>query len=268
MNESNLQGLAISVGNTRTSFGLFDGKTLAESRSIANASVEAVVDAVAKMAEGLKGAERPIVAIATVNPMVSSPLVDRLSSLLDLQMHIIGDDVPPPIEQATDPATRTGADRLLAAAAAFDVVRQACVIIDVGTAITVDFVDGVGVFQGGAIAPGPRLMLRSLHQAAAQLPEVELERPDMSESFGKNTREAMLSGVFFGLRGFVRAIAEHYAEAYGGYPQIIATGGDARYLFEGDDFVEHIVDDLVLRGIAIACQAALADVSADGGEEA
>jgi pantothenate kinase type III len=105
-------------------------------------------------------------------------------------------------------------------------------------------------------------MLRSLHEHTAALPDVQLARPAsigaaIDDPFGRNTAEAMLNGAFFGVRGLVRALAERYAEAYQAYPQIVATGGDAELLFEGDDLVEHIVPDLALRGIVAACRAAV-----------
>jgi type III pantothenate kinase len=120
--------------------------------------------------------------------------------------------------------------------------------------VTVDFVDGQGVFQGGAIAPGLNLMLRALHEHTAALPSVKYERPDDGMTFGKDTRGAMLLGVHAAVTGLVRALCERYSEFFGAYPQIIATGGDARALFEGDDLVEHIVPDLTLLGIEAACR--------------
>ena len=95
-----------------------------------------------------------------------------------------------------------------------------------------------------------------------------MSRPDDAEAFGKNTRQAMLNGVFYGARGMVRLLIERYAESYGAYPQIIATGGDARLLFGDDELIEHIADDLVLRGVAIACEAALGEIEAESGDTA
>ncbi|MBL0922211.1 MAG: type III pantothenate kinase, partial [Phycisphaerales bacterium] len=118
---------------------------------------------------------------------------------------------------------------------------------------------------------GATLMLRSRREHTAALPEVALERPvsassEEADPFGRNTREAMLNGAFYGVRGLVRALVERYAEAYQAYPRVVATGGDAPLLFEGDDLVEVIVPDLALRGIAACCRAAIegADLPPNG----
>jgi len=130
------------------------------------------------------------------------------------------------------------------------------VVIDAGTAVTVDFVDGQGTFHGGAIAPGCQMQLDGMHHRTAMLPEVKFVPPD-PEPFGANTRQAMLHGVYYGVRGMVRHLIERYAEHYQAYPHIIATGGDAHMLFDEDELIEHIDDDLPLRGIAAACRLAL-----------
>jgi type III pantothenate kinase len=130
--------------------------------------------------------------------------------------------------------------------------------------MTVNFVDGEGTFQGGVIAPGLRMALRALHEHTAGLPELEFEAPGAEAWIGKDTREAMLQGVYHGARGLVRQVVERFAEVYEGYPAVVACGGDARVLFEGDDFVDRVVPDLVLRGIALAYRHA---VMADGADD-
>ena len=93
--------------------------------------------------------------------------------------------------------------------------------------------DGQGTFHGGAIAPGARMQLRALHEGTAALPEVALAAPD-DDAFGRSTSQAMLHGVYHGVRGLVWKLVERYAEAYGAFPQVVATGGDAELLFRGD----------------------------------
>jgi len=155
-----------------------------------------------------------------------------------------------PIGRQLDPESLVGVDRLLNAAAAYDTAKQACVVVDAGTAVTIDFVDGEGTFHGGAILPGVRMMLQALDEKTAQLPEVGFKPP--AEAIGHNTAEAMLTGVFHGVRGAVRELTEKYAEQYGAYPRVIATGGDAPALFEGYELVEDIVPELTLQGLSVA----------------
>src|SRR6185503_5698731 len=80
--------------------------------------------------------------------------------------------------------------------------------------------------------------------------------PD-NEPFGRNTTQAMLQGVYHGIRGMVQRLVERYAEHYEAYPLVIATGGDAATLFEGDPFIDRIVPELTLLGIAVAAKHAL-----------
>jgi len=198
--------------------------------------------------------------VASVNPVAERALLASVADLDGLTVRRMGHDLPIPQPHMLGDDHTTGQDRLLNALAAYDLFKEACAVVDAGTAITVDFVDGEGVYHGGAIAPGGRLQLQSLHDGTASLPVVALARPeDESNTFAKTTPDAMLHGVYFGVRGMVRTLVERYAERFGAYPHVIATGGDAALFFEDDDFVEVIVPDLTLRGIALTTVAAVAD---------
>jgi type III pantothenate kinase len=224
--------MALAVGNTRARFGLVQHTTVHDP-----APLDAAHD----------------VLLASVNPPAADALADHLESAHGLDVHRFGKDLPIPIALALDDASTVGQDRLLCALAAYSKAKQACIVIDAGTAITIDFVDGQGIFQGGVIAPGLRMMLASLHHHTASLPALDLMKPDDARgAFGKDTKHAMLLGVRNAAIGLARYTAERYAEAYEAYPQIIATGGDAAMLFDNDGVVEHIVPDLQLQGIAEA----------------
>jgi type III pantothenate kinase len=247
--------LAITVGNTRTRFGLFRGSDLVEPVSMLNDDVDALVRAILRTAEGEHGV--PMV-IASVN----HPLADRLETALeDSQpgdVYRVGRDLAVPVTHTLDDATTVGQDRLLCAFGAWSRAKQACVVIDAGTAITVDFIDGEGTFHGGVIAPGIRMMLASLHGGTAALPSLDFTTPDPDRGpFGKDTRHAMLLGVQCAAQGLVHLVIERYAEHYEAYPQIVATGGDAAALFENDPIIEHVVPDLQLVGVLETCRAEL-----------
>ncbi len=250
--------IAISVGNTRTQIGRFEDRSLEHTERIANADLPQIVEVILR--EWRRIAEQPRAAIALAS--VNEPLAKRLHSTIEdqagVEVYRVGDDLPVPIGQQLDPETLTGLDRLLNAAAAFETLKQACIIVDAGTAVTVDFVDGEGTFHGGAIAPGARMQLHALHENTDALPEVEFQPPQRDEAFGRSTSQAMLQGVFYGIRGMVWRLAEQYAQRYGAFPTIIATGGDAQVLFYDDELIDRIVPDLTLMGIAAAARHALA----------
>lgn len=230
--------------------------------SLGNGDLGAVTQAVL----GLRGSlaetnPRPIV-MASVNDSFADQLASALKDQLSEDVYRVGLDLPIPVQCDLAPETMTGVDRLLNAAAAYDVLKQACILVDAGTAVTVDFVDGDGTFHGGAIAPGGRMQLAALHEHTEELPELDFAAPE-PEAFGRSTTQAMLKGVHCGIQGLVRILAEQYADHYGAYPTIVATGGDAETLFRGDELIDRIVPDLTLRGIAVAARHAMAATSGE-----
>lgn len=258
MLEDSIGLLAIVVGNTNTRIATFESREPSRAEVAPNSGVDALVAKVLAFDESLPDDRECAVVLASDNPPITAKLVDALAPKLKHELHQVGVDLEIPIPRAIDAKTRPGQDRLLNALAAFDLTQQACAVIDVGTAVTVDFVDGQGVFQGGAIAPGATMMLRALHEQTAALPKIALARPQESP-FGKNTEQAMLNGVFYGLRGAVRLLVERYAEAYEAYPRVIATGSDAPLLFSDDPFIERIVPDLTLRGLEVSFRRMVAE---------
>lgn len=249
--------LAIDVGNTRTQVGRFEAGALKESERFPNSDIAAMLQTAASWWNQLDK-ETAAIVMASVNDANADRLSSALEDQLSTDIYRIGTDVPIPIGQQLDPETITGVDRLLNAAAAYDRVKQACVIVDAGTAVTVDFVDGAGTFHGGAIAPGASMQLHALHEHTAALPDLPFRAPD-NEAFGRNTAQAMYQGVFHGIRGMVQRLVEQYAESYGAFPMVIATGGDAAVLFENEQLIDRVVPDLTLMGIAAAAKYALAD---------
>lgn len=258
-----LELVAVSVGNTRTRVGLFRGRQLEQSAALPNADLPAIVRAI--VGAPVKSESAPLV-LASVNNPVADELLGSVSDSIRKrggEVYRFGRDLTIQIPNTLTDDTTVGQDRLLNALGAWSRAQQACIVVDAGTAITVDFVDGQGTFHGGAIAPGLNLMLRALHEHTANLPQLTFEPPPESPPFGKDTREAMLVGVQGAARGLVRHLAERYSEFYEAYPQIIATGGDARALFENDDLVEHLVPDLTLIGIQAACAVELDSADED-----
>lgn len=233
--------LAIAVGNTRVRWAVFAGRELTPGGAEPHAGA---VDA-------LRGAAMQAcpdaVAIASVNDAVAVRIEAALAGL-GVPVSRVGRDVIPPLRHTLEDASTLGIDRALNALAAFSLVESAVAVIDAGTAITVDFVDGEGTFHGGAIAPGVHMMLRALHEQTAALPALTFQ-PGVIGPFGKDTPQAMQLGVLAAARGLVRGMVEQFAEHYEAYPRVLATGGDAAALFGDDEFVERVVPDLQLIGV-------------------
>jgi type III pantothenate kinase len=252
--------VALAVGNTRTRVGLFERGELRDATSVPNTDPRAIVEACRAHALERHGLQA---IVATVHREMAAQIAQQLRGVLDDEVVWIGKDVPIPLTHTLDDASTLGQDRALCALAAYARAKQACVIVDAGTAITVDFVDGEGTFHGGVIAPGLNLMLASLHEHTSALPAL-IYSPPLPSPFGKDTRHAMLLGAQAAARGLVRFQLDAYAEFYEAYPQLIVTGGDAPQLFGDDPLVDHIVPDLQLLGIAEALSRMMADDEHEG----
>ncbi len=155
-----------------------------------------------------------------------------------------------PLEVNVESTAKVGTDRLLAAVGS-DRLRNdgvPAIVVDAGSAITVDLLSADGVFQGGAILPGVSLQLRSLAQDTDALPRV-LPTDATSEvaALGKTTETAIQSGVLLGVTSAVQAIAARLARTVATVPRIFVTGGDRRRFADLPN--SEVVEDLVALGI-------------------
>jgi type III pantothenate kinase len=162
-----------------------------------------------------------------------------------------------PIAVQVDYPERVGLDRLAAAVAA-NVLREprrSAIVVDAGSAITVDLVDAAGAFQGGAILPGFKMSAEALFSAADLLPLALLEPlSDPPSAIGKNTDAAIRSGLFWGAVGAVRELIDRVGREQSPAPQVFITGGDLRRLAEQLENSVEFVPHMVLAGIAAAAR--------------
>ena len=151
-----------------------------------------------------------------------------------------------------------GADRLLGAWTARVVVGAPCIVVDVGTATTIDVVDADGAFVGGAILPGPSLGMRALARGTALLPPVPLEPP--ASAIGRDTVEAIAAGVVLGHHEAIGGLVGRMTDELGGdrRPMVVLTGGDAGVL-GSPGWVDRFEPDLLLRGLGALAEPADAD---------
>jgi type III pantothenate kinase len=247
--------LAASIGNTRTRLGAFVEGDLIEVATFQNQRDGKIADAIVHAFKPLQEKDDTIVLLSSVNADAAARVETQLEAYTRRPIQHVERDMTIPIGRQLDPEAMVGEDRLLNAAAAYDVLKQACVVVDAGTAITVDFVDGNGTFHGGAIAPGTQIMLDALNNRTAQLPEIDFAVP--VEAIGHNTIEAMRTGIYYAMRGMVRELVEQYAKHAGTFPLVVVTGGDGNLLFRGWDLVDRVVPDLTLRGMAVTMRVAM-----------
>jgi len=173
------------------------------------------------------------------------------------------------LENQCSPPEETGDDRLLAARGALELFGEACVVVDAGTALTVDAVrpaaarsspgESRGCFLGGAIAPGPELMAAALARGGARLECIE-PRPGVA-ALGRGTTAALEAGVVLGFRGAARELVGA-VEADAGWRDapVVLTGGARGLLLEPEPFLERSIreePELVQRGLLWACRRVL-----------
>lgn len=249
--------IVIDIGNTTISMGTWFKDQVKSPLSIPTQDQTAFNDTFVAHLDSTPKEQAAAVIIASVVPYVLERIRVMVLAMTEKDALVIGDNIPLPMEVEVKDAKAIGVDRVCQAAAAFEQIQTGCTVISLGTAVTVDLVNDEGVLLGGAILPGLRMQLQSLHEHTAVLPEAPLEFPQFP--YGRNTIEAIQTGVCRGLVGTVREIVEGYASHLNRWPHVIATGGDVEIIQPHCDFVDTFVSHLSLRGIGLAYTKYLVD---------
>lgn len=236
--------LALDLGNSALKGGLVAGGVVHAPFRIPHDS--AAPDALEAALRALP--RRPDRArLVSVVPQKNAAVVAAVAEVLGARLEIVhtGSRWPFTIGYAT-PQT-LGLDRPAACAGAYR-AGHALVVVDAGTALTLDVVTAGGVYLGGAIAPGPALLMQSLARGTAQLPEVPLERP--ASPIGRSTVEGLQSGVMGLFVEGVRGLLHQMLATLGPPADVVATGGWASMLAEAIPEIGAVRPSLVLEGVA------------------
>jgi type III pantothenate kinase len=242
------QLLVIDIGNTSVALGIWDHGEIRTASTVACSEFDSMREVIEDYWMEL-GASKRIVACSVV-PARLEQLKTIAAYVIGEKMLVVGDEVPVPIDAKIEKPESVGMDRLCCAAAAYATESRACVVADLGTAITVDCVDDEGHFIGGAIFPGLGLQAGVLAERTALLPQIAIERP--SGPLGQDTEQAIRSGIFHGSIGAIRRLVESYSEILGHWPALFLTGNDAPLVAEALEIADRVVPDLCLRGVALA----------------
>lgn len=247
--------LVIDAGNTNIVFAVHDGETVrAEWRAVTETTRTADEYAVMLLPllqlQGLNLADVDSAIIATVVPAALFDLKLLCRRYFKCDPLIVGDpNVELGIKIQTDRPGAVGADRIVNAIAAHAVHKGALIVVDFGTATTFDIVSAEGDYEGGVIAPGANLSAEALHQAAAMLPRVAVERTQAV--IGKDTEPAMRSGLFWGYIGLIEGLVARIKEEYGKPMTVIATGGLASVFYKQTSAIDFLDPDLTIRGLVL-----------------
>ncbi len=252
--------IVIDIGNTSTSLGTWRGNKIKTPLSVGTNDTTEFDKALRAHVEVTSNGGPAAAAISSVVPEALARFARLVELHLGKKPLVVGETIPFPIDVAVSDRKAIGTDRVCQAAAAFEQLQTGCTVVAFGTAVTVDLIDDDGTLLGGAILPGLELQLRALHEHTALLPDVA--RAITKLPFGRNTVEAIQTGVCRGIAGAVRELVESYATHLNRWPQVVATGGDAPFLQQYCDFVDTFVSHLVLRGVGCAYSKHLADMGA------
>jgi type III pantothenate kinase len=252
--------LALDIGNTNVTVGLFRaGALLATRRAATNArattdEVELLLDGLLRL-DGIAIADLDAIALASVVPALTGA-VEMIAERRDRPLLVAGAGTVP-LAVRVDRPDDVGADRLVNALAAARLHGTPAIVVDFGTATTLDCVASDGAYVGGAIAPGLELGLEALAARTAKLPRIELRAPD--RAIGRDTVSAMQSGTIFGYQalaaGLLARVRGELADANDVAPadvRAILTGGlSAAPWARALEGIDAIDPDLTLKGLAI-----------------
>ncbi len=242
------QLLVIDIGNTSIALGIWDHGEIRAADTVACSEFDSIRKLIADQWKAL-GSSKRIVACSVV-PARLAQLKSIAADVAGEDVLVVGEDLPVPIDAKIEKPESVGMDRLCCAAAAYATETRSCVVVDLGTAITVDCVNDDGHFIGGAIFPGLGLQAGVLAERTALLPQVAIERP--TGPLGQDTEQAIRAGIFHGSIGAIRGLVESYSEILGHWPALFLTGNDAPLVAESLEIADRLVPNLCLRGVALA----------------
>ena len=245
--------LAVEVGNTNTTFGLFAGSGELTTAYRLSTERERMPDewfamlAALLASDGHQLSEVHGVIISSVVPSVTTWLVDMTRNRLRTDPVIVTGDLDVGLDLDVDEPRQLGADRIVDCVAAFHRYGGPAIIVDLGTATTFDVIGRNGAYKGGAIAAGVATSLQALAGNAAQLFNVELHMPDAV--IGRNTADQLRSGIVAGHLAMLEGMIERTRAELGIDAQVVVTGGLAPLFAGRSPLFDHIDPDLTLHGL-------------------
>jgi len=250
--------LAIDVGNTNIVLGVFDAAKLIQSWRLQTLR-ERTSDELGLLVDGLFAHSRiervqiRAVIIGSVVPPLTGTMRDMSQRYFGVPAVIVEPGVNTSMPILYENPSEVGADRIVNGVAAFERfgrdAGRPMIVVDFGTATTLDAITAKGEYLGGAICPGVQISADALFQRAARLPRIDVRKP--ARVVGRTTVGAMESGLFWGYVGMVEGLVRRMTEELGGQAICIATGGLADVIAPETSLIQHVDQDLTLHGLRI-----------------
>lgn len=246
--------LVFDVGNTNIVLGVFNDSELAANWRLSTNRHRTADEYGIMLKElfsfsGIDMSRIEAVVISTVVPPLTFTLARVCQKYFKLNPLVVGPGIKTGLSIKYENPREVGADRIVNAVAGIDKYGYPIIIVDFGTATTFCAINARGEYLGGAIAPGISISTEALFARAAKLPRVELTKP--ASIIGKNTINAMHSGIFYGFVGQVDEIAKRMKKELGENTKIVATGGLANLIAQESSFIEMVDPYLTLNGLRL-----------------
>ncbi len=248
--------LAVDIGNTNVTAGLFDGGRLTARWAYATDGKKtedehALLLTGLLAVKGVSASDIDAAVMCSVVPPATRVVKEALSQLLGHEPLVVGPGVRTGIRINYDRPQDVGADRIVDAVAAFRLYGGPDVIVDFGTATVFDAVTADGEYIGGAIAPGINVAAEALYQATAQLRRVEFAAPP--KAIGRSTVTSLQSGLLFGYVGLVEGMVRRFRQELSPDDPskcvVVATGGLSSVIKDHTEAFNHVDPDLTLVGL-------------------
>ena len=250
--------LAIDVGNSNIVLGVFEGDRLIQSWRLQTVR-ERTSDELGLVVEGLFEHSRieRLQVRGVILGSVVPPLTGTIRAMVQRYFGVTAFVVEPGVNASMpilyENPSEVGADRVLTGVAAFEKfgkgLSRPLIVVDFGTATTLDAITAKGEYLGGAICPGVTISADALFQRAARLPRIDVRKP--SRVVGRTTVGAMESGLFWGYVGMVEGLVRRMNDELGGNAVCVATGGLADVIAPETSLIQHVDADLTLHGLRI-----------------
>ncbi len=243
--------ITIDIGNTTTQCCLFDGDEIVRKQTFSSLRQENVDSSLLQVyrvwfADLEPERHEQPVAICSVVPNAWKHLEPILATFFK-KRYVLGQNLKMPLRNGYAYQEQVGQDRLVCAYAVWSQEPADYIVVDFGTAITIDWVSREGVYMGGVIAPGLEVSLEALASRTAMLPRVPLEVPP--EVLGRQTDHSIQSGLVYGGAELCDGIIRRLKEGYAPNAKVVATGGAGQRLLPFMQEVVRFEENLVHRGL-------------------
>ncbi len=246
--------LALDIGNTNITLGVFDGDKLAATWRLSTDRSK-MLDEYSIMLNQLLDLRDMTVedidtaALCSVVPPLTPMFVELCQQYLNVEPLVVAAGTRTGIRILYDNPRDVGADRIVDAAAAMKLYGGPVIVVDMGTATVFDAVTADGDYLGGAIAPGMAIAHDALFSNTSQLRRVELVSP--ATPIGRNTIHAIQSGIVLGYAELVRGMVARFDKELGGGAKVVATGGMAHIIEKEAGVFDDVNPDLTLTGLRL-----------------